>query len=336
MSRLAAGDRLRRLLSIVPWIVDHPGAPVEEVCDRFGIGEGELLAALEMLRFVGVYPFSPDALIEVVIEDGRVWLHLAQPFGRPLRLTPEEGIALVAAGRSMVGSPGADPDGSLARGLAKLARSIGITDEASVDVQLAEAVAPEILDRLRQATQERRRLVIDYYSFGRDDRTTRAVDPYRVYADQGRWYLAAWCHRAEGERIFRIDRIRSADLLDTVFEKRVFEARPLDDPGTGGEAGGRDDSFNPGPETARVVLDLDPDAAWVADHYPHDSLVDLGAGRFRITLAVTARPWLERLLLSLGSSAEVVEVDRRLGEGDVRAEAATRLLRRYGIEGPLQ
>lgn len=333
MSRLAAGDRLRRLLSIVPWIVDHPGAPVDEVCARFGIGEGELLAALEMLRFVGVYPFSPDALIDVVIEDGRVWLHLAQPFGRPLRLTPEEGIALVAAGRSMVGAPGADPDGSLARGLAKLARSIGITDEASVDVQLAEAVAPEILDRLRQGARERRRLVIDYYSFGRDDRTTREIDPLRVYADQGRWYVAAWCHRAEGERIFRVDRIRSADLLDTTFDEQVLDG-PAPDALAGADE--RTDLFDPGPDTARVVLDLDAEAAWVADHYPHDSLEDLGAGRFRITMAVTARPWLERLLLTLGSSAQVVDVDRRLGDGDLRAEAATRLLRRYGIERPLQ
>lgn len=331
MTRMGAGARLRRLLSIVPWIVDHPGAPVDEVCTRFGIREAELLGALEMLRFVGVYPFSPDALIDVVIEDGSVWLHLAQPFGRPLRLTPEEGIALVAAGRSMVGAPGADPDGSLARGLAKLAGSIGITDEASVEVQLAEAVAPEILERVRQAAHERRRLAIDYYSFARDDRSTREVDPYRVYADQGRWYVAAWCHRAEGERIFRVDRIRSAELLDTVFDGGAVASS------TGvGTGDGRPDNFDPGPDAPRVILDLDADAAWVADHYPHVSLDDLGSGRFRITLVVTARPWLERLLLTLGPSADIVEVDHRLGQGDLRAAAAARLLVRYGIEGPLQ
>ena len=260
-----------------------------------------------------------------------MWLHLAQPFGRPLRLTPEEGIALVAAGRSMVGAPGADPDGSLARGLAKLAGSIGITDEASVEVQLAEAVAPEILDRVRRAAHERRRLAIDYYSFARDDRTTREIDPYRVYADQGRWYVAAWCHRAEGDRIFRVDRIRSADLLETVFDGSAVASSA-----GAGRRDERPDNFDPGPDAPLVILDLNADAAWVADHYPHVSLVDLGAGRFRITLVVTARPWLERLLLTLGPSAAVVDVDQRLGEGDLRAAAATRLLLRYGIEEPLQ
>lgn len=327
VGRRGAGGRLQRLLSIVPWIVDHPGARVDEVCARFGMGERELLAALEMLRFVGVYPFSPDALIDVVIEDGCVWLHLAQPFGRPLRLTPAEGLALVAAGRSMVGNPGEDPDGSLARGLAKLARSLGITDDDAVDVQLAGNVVPEILDVLRSAAGERRRVAIDYYSFGRDDRATREIDAHRVYADQGRWYVSAWCHRAGGERIFRVDRIRSAELLDVGFDE------PAADPGAGGAGA---DTFRPGPDAPRVVLDLDAEARWVADHYPYDALDELDGGRVRVTLGVTARPWLERLLLALGPAAEIVEVDPRLGGADVRSQAAARLLRRYGIELALQ
>lgn len=322
MTRLAASERLQRLLSIVPWIVDHPGAAVADVCARFAISEPELLKAFDLLQFVGVHPFSPDALIDVVLEDGCVWLHLAQPFGRPLRLTPEEGLALVAAGRSMVGAPGVDADGSLARGLAKLARSLGIADEGAVDVRLADEVAPELLDRLRSAARDRHRVAIDYYSFARDEHTAREIDPYQVFADQGRWYVAAWCHRAEGERVFRLDRIGSAEVLDVVFEP----------PPTADRAG----TFQPGPDSPHVVLDLEPDARWVVEHYPYERLEDLGDGRRRVTLAVTARPWLERLLLSLGPDAAVVEVDDRLGGPGVRSAAAARVLRRYGIDGPVQ
>ena len=322
MTRMAASTRLQRLLSIVPWIVDHPGATVAEVCSRFAIDEPDLLGAFDLLQFVGVHPFSPDALIDVVLEDGCVWLHLAQPFGRPLRLTPEEGLALVAAGRSMVGSPGVDADGSLARGLAKLARSLGITDDGAVDVRLAAEVAPELLERLRTAARERRRVAIEYYSFARDEQTTREIDPHQVFADQGRWYVAAWCHRAKGERIFRVDRISRAEALDVGFEPPP----PTDRAGT----------FHPGPDAPRVVLDLESDARWVAEHYPYEDLEALGDGRLRITLTVTARPWLERLLLSLGPDATVVEVDDRLGGPGVRAAAASRVLRRYGIEGAMQ
>lgn len=323
MSRHAASDRLQQLLSIVPWLVDHPGSPVDEVCARFGIGEAELLKAFETLQFVGVHPFTPDALIDVVLEDGRIWLHLAEPFGRPLRLTPEEGLALVAAGRSAVGTPGFDPDGSLARGLAKLAASLGITDEGSVDVRLGDDVAPDLLDRLRGAVRDRRRVAIDYYSFGRDEHTRREIDPHRVFADQGRWYVAAHCHSAGGERVFRLDRISAAEVLDVTFE-----------PPSGAEEGTTLD-FQPGPDAPRVVLDLEPAARWVVEHHPVEAVEDLGDGRVRATLGVTARPWLERLLLGLGPDATIVSVDARLGGPTVRAEAAGRVLGRYGIAADL-
>ena len=58
--------------------------------------------------------------------------------------------------------------------------------------------------------------------------------------------------------------------------------------------------------------------------------------RLRVTLAVTARPWLERLLLSLGPQAELVEVDERLGGAGVRAVAASRVLERYGKRTSVQ
>ena len=43
----------------------------------------------------------------------------------------------------------------------------------------------------------------------RDEMTTRVVDPWRVFHAFGAWYLAAWCHRATAERLFRVDRIRA-------------------------------------------------------------------------------------------------------------------------------
>ena len=45
---------------------------------------------------VGVPPYTPDTLIEVTIEGDRVWLRFADVFARPLHLTPEQGLALVA------------------------------------------------------------------------------------------------------------------------------------------------------------------------------------------------------------------------------------------------
>ena len=97
MSRPSSAQRLSRLLAVVPWVVAHDGPTVSEVCERFGISERELMADLNLLFMCGVYPYTPDALIEVDIDGGRVWVRFAEWFRRPLRPDPPEGLALVAA-----------------------------------------------------------------------------------------------------------------------------------------------------------------------------------------------------------------------------------------------
>ncbi|MGH9106270.1 MAG: hypothetical protein ACRDZX_10615, partial [Acidimicrobiales bacterium] len=107
MSRPRAAERLARLLVIVPWVVAQDGPLVSDVCERFQISEHDLVADLNLLFMCGVYPYTPDALIEVDIDEGRVWVRFAEWFRRPLRLTPPEALALVAAARAMLGVPGA-------------------------------------------------------------------------------------------------------------------------------------------------------------------------------------------------------------------------------------
>lgn len=309
MARLNAEDRLRRLLALVPWVVAHDGPAVAEVCTRFGLTEAELIVDLDLVFLCGVHPFTPDALMDVLIEDGRVWIRYTGYFDRPLRLTPEEGLALVAAGTAVLAVRGADDAGPLARGLSKLAGVLGVDPADALDVELG-AVATGVLDTLRTAAAEHRQVEIDYYAYGRDERTRRMVDPYEVYAADGQWYLSAYCHRAEAERRFRADRVRSVVLSDHVFvlpgrrrAHTVFEARADD---------------------RRVVLDLEARGRWVAESYPLEALEELDGGRCRVTLVASERAWLERLLLRLGRHVRVVE-----GADGVAEAAARRLLARY-------
>ena len=38
MSRVTATDRVQRILAVLPWILQHQGATVDEICERFGLG----------------------------------------------------------------------------------------------------------------------------------------------------------------------------------------------------------------------------------------------------------------------------------------------------------
>lgn len=309
MPPLNADDRLRRILAVVPWVAAHDGPTVDEVCKRFGLTEKDLLADLDLLYVCGLHPYTPDMLIDVELADGRVWIRYAEYFGRPLRLTPAEGLALVASGRTLLGAPGADPDGPLARGLAKLAGTLGIDDPGALDIDPGAAAA-DILAGLRSALAERRVIEIDYYSFGRDDWSRRAVEPHAVFTAAGQWYLSAHCRAVDDERLFRVDRIRGAAMLDDRFEPRTDAGQLA--------------VFTPRPDDPRVTLDLEPAAQWVVEHYPVEAVEVLGGGRRRVQLAVSELAWLERLLLRLGRDATVVA-----GADGVRQGAARRLLRRY-------
>lgn len=315
MSRVTATERVQRILAVLPWIVQHQGATVDEICARFGLGRKELLADLDFVFYnVGLHPFTPDMLAEVTIDEDRVTVHLGDYFRRPLRLTHEEALTLLAAGRALSARPGTDPDGTLQRAVDKLSRALGDGTGDAVEVALGEA-DPEVLATVRRAVGEHRRLTIDYYSYARDEGSSRLVDPLRVMAREGHWYLLAHCHSAGGERLFRIDRIRTAQLEDATFEP------PQD-------TGDADVDLSSSPHTVELVAPAD--AIWVARTYPCDEVTELPDGRVRIVLPVTATPWLERLLLRLGDGVEATDLTTGESLAPVTAAAARRVLGRYG------
>lgn len=314
MSRVTASDRLKRLLTLLPWVAAQHGPTVGEVCERFALNTEDLLSDIALVSMVGIPPYSPGDLFDIVVEGGRVWVHLQPSFDRALRLTPEEALGLVAAGASLLAVPGADPEGPLARGIAKVASTLGVDADETIDVDLGHASA-SVLHALQAAGDAGHRVRIEYYAHGRDETTVRDIDPYRVYADHGQWYVVAFDHLRDEERLFRVDRVLSVEPLDDTFEPPeevrtlgLFEARDGD---------------------PRVVLELQPEAGWVAEVYPVEQVESVGEGRLRVTLAISARPWLERLLLRLGPRARVVEVTGDDDLADCAKKAAQRVLARY-------
>ena len=151
---------MQRLLAMVPWIAAQDGPTIAEVCERFGVTEKELAADLEVMWLVGLPPYTPDALVDVVQEGDRVWIHFADVFDSPQRLTPDQAVALLTAGASVLALPGTERDGALGRGVAKLAEVLGVDADQVLDVDLGLGGA-EVLDVLRTAVTEHRRVHLD-------------------------------------------------------------------------------------------------------------------------------------------------------------------------------
>lgn len=303
-----AASRLRRLLTLIPYVVDHQGAPMAELAARFGISVTELERDLELIPFCGLPPYSPDRLIDCQAVDGKVFLRFAEYFRRPVSLTPSEGFTLLAAGRALLAVPGADTTGSLASALDKLAGVLG--GAGGMAVELGEG---RFLEDLRRAADAHERVRIDYYAFGRDAQTRREIDPYAVFAAEGQWYVDAYCHRAEDDRLFRVDRVAAVAPTGEHFDPA---GRPAPAPGV----------FHPSASDPRATLLLHPDAAWVVEAYPTESVAAEPDGRLRVVLAVSGPAWLERLLLRLGPAVEVVGPPELV---PLAGAAARRVLGRY-------
>lgn len=300
--------RLRRLLVMLPWLMERGRVPVEEMARTFHLRPDQLIKDLELASVCGLPPYV-DEMIDVFVDDGWVEAGVPRLFNRPLRLTPREGFALLAAGRAALELPGADPDGPLARALTKLERVLG--ERATVTVSLDE---PPLLDVVRRATEEGEALAITYWSATRDARTDREIEPHRLFLDQGRWYLTAHDGRSGEQRTFRVDRIEAARPTGRRFTP-VAEAAAPPDPGAALAADAR-----------RVTVLLPAEAAWVPETYPVDEVRTRPDGRLEVRLPVAGVRFLEVLLLRAGPEAEVLEpADLR----DVGRAAARRLLGRY-------
>jgi proteasome accessory factor C len=305
--RAVAGTEIQRILAIVPWIVAHPGAAKDEIATRFGMTAQQLDDDLSLVLMIGVPPYSPGDYLDVDDDGEFVTIRLADQFARPLRLTPAEGLALLAAGRTLLAVPGSDPEGPLATALAKLEHALDLPEFA---VKVGE---PTFLEAVRDAAARGERVEIDYWSAGRDDLTTRRIDPALVFFAMGEWYLSAYCHRANDERMFRVDRIRA---LRPTGEH--FEATAADDEIA--------EVFRPRSEDPRVTLELAPSAQWVAEAYPAESTTTRADGTMEVVLAVSEPAWLDRLLVRLGPEARVLGPDAARGAG---GDAARRVLARY-------
>src|ERR1700735_2803360 len=209
--------RLQRLLALVPYVVSRKVVGLAETAAAFGVSERELVDDLNLLWCVELRAPDPYCPIDLSYEGGEIVVSQAESMGRPLRLAVDEASALLVALRMLAEVPGQKDRSALSRLIAKLEAAAGEAASASsqvaVQVDIPDAGAEAYAAQIRAAITAGRRLDLRYYVPGRDEATERDVDPMRLHIVEGRPYLEAWCLRAEGMRLFRLDRVLSLEVL---------------------------------------------------------------------------------------------------------------------------
>ncbi|GAA3397471.1 WYL domain-containing protein [Streptomyces roseoviridis] len=308
-------DQTRRMLSLVTYLRERPGAHVADVARAFGITEDELISDLDVLPMCGT-SFRGGDLLDIDTDGDRIWWHNPDDVAAPLRLAADEATALLVAARAVATLPGlreGDRE-ALLRATAKLEAAAGEAAGASSRLSVTFESEGGVFAEVDRAISERRRLWLRYYSPARDELTEREVDPIRLFA-VGHTYMEAWCRLSEARRTFRLDRVAEIRILDAPAAPPEIELRDLSE-----------GLVQPSAEDPEVVVEVGPGGRWVAEYYPHDRAEELPDGGLRITLRTPAPASLRRLALRLGSDGRIVAPQEL---ADSAREAATAALAAY-------
>jgi predicted DNA-binding transcriptional regulator YafY len=74
-------------------------------------------------------------------------------------------------------------------------------------------IASPHFETVARAAVKSRRLKIMYFTRSRNESSERTVSPQMIVHYKENWYLIAWCHKADGLRMFALDAIENAVLL---------------------------------------------------------------------------------------------------------------------------
>ena len=207
-----------RALLALELLQASPGITADRLADKLGVTERAARRYVGILREAGIPVDSTRGP------------HGGYRLGRGLRLPPlvfsgAEALGLVMAvldGHHEASDP-TDPVGSA---LGKLIRALPESVAAQAEaVRRATAPAPdrsaarpdpETASTLVRACTEHRRVRIGYRSEAGSEWSPE-VDPWAVVVRHGRWYLLCRSVAKDAVRAYRIDRVRTVEVLDDTF-----------------------------------------------------------------------------------------------------------------------
>jgi proteasome accessory factor C len=204
-------QEVSRLLDLVPYL------STKELADEFGVSEREISNELTALSMCGLPGYTDYELIDVSFDSGFVTIRNHDPLDIPRALTSLE-VATLLIGLEIM-RDGIDSDkGDLVEKIDSLISQLS----PLVGSSLAVESHPQALHsaQIQKAIAERKALEISYESSLTGASESRLIEPLSLYLENSHTYLSAYCHKAQGYRNFRVDRITEISLSSAEVQDR--------------------------------------------------------------------------------------------------------------------
>lgn len=299
----ARGD-VARMLTLVPWFLERPGASVHEAADAFGVPAGTIRRDLQHLDFCGLPGLGGGALFDVTVVADRVVVSMADELRRPLRLTPREAMRLVISLQAVDEAMGEELP-ALRSAIDKVRDAAGLPATSTVAMIEGDHRARWLAD-LRTALRDGSQVRLSYQGRADTEPRERTVDPWQLDVTADGWYLHGRdaALGPDAHRAFRLDRIADLQVLDRPVEVPRPDG-PLPEP-----------RFDAGEGSVEVVVRLGRPAQWLVDAVEPDDVTEEGDDVV-MRLRTDAPRWVVGLLLMGAPHVTVeapVEVARLLDE----------------------
>ena len=220
-------ERFGLLQALLAHLLDRCGdesqavIPAAEIADRFNLTPESLEEHLQLLNLVnfggGCYAVYTE------LQNGQVHVEkeiFGDTFRSPPRLTPLEARAIRLALEFVGPMIAADARSPLERVRAKLEETFGEFELVQTPEPHVQRAEEDLVATLSRGSRERRLVEIDYLKEGEEEMSTHLVEAYSLERRLPYWYVHTWDRTREGERSFRLDRMRSARLQRGHFEPR--------------------------------------------------------------------------------------------------------------------
>jgi proteasome accessory factor C len=295
-------ERFARLVTLASILIEAGRAArridAADLRQRLNVSEQELREDISVLNVVN-FGAGTYVLYAEIGDDG--WIEVdPEPYGdsfaRPARLLPVEAKALIAA-IDLIGEH--IPSGSLSSVRQKVVEALG-EDPAHEGLQVASPGGDdaEIAAVVSQAIANRRLVSFEYYKENEDEFTERTVEPYALINGREGWYMASYDPSRDDVRHFRLDRIKSAAVID-----QSFEPRPDVDPSADVEGWPRTGEV---PASRRAQLWISPERArWAREE--RTVIAERADGSLVVELGFAGLDWLVREVLKEAGDAVVLQ-----------------------------
>lgn len=213
-------QEVSRLLDLVPYLSTHSYISVKELADEFGVSEREISNELTALSMCGLPGYTDYELIDVSFDSGFVSIRNHDPLDIPRALTSLE-VATLLIGLEVMRDGIESDKGDLVEKIDSLISQLS----PLVGSALAVETHPEALHsvQIQKAIAERKALEISYESSLTGMSEARIIEPLALYLENSHTYLNAYCHKAQGYRNFRVDRITAVASSSTEVQERDSE-----------------------------------------------------------------------------------------------------------------